>query len=40
MYDGAIVRELRGKEINEENIVSSALNITMADEAAGPEARP
>jgi ribose transport system ATP-binding protein len=37
MYDGAIVRELRGKEINEENIVSSALNITMADAAAGRE---
>ncbi|MEQ8356886.1 MAG: sugar ABC transporter ATP-binding protein [Kiloniellaceae bacterium] len=29
MYDGGIVRELRGSDINEENIVSSALNIAM-----------
>jgi hypothetical protein len=29
MYDGGIVRELRGEAINEENIVSSALNVSL-----------
>ncbi len=36
MYDGSIVRELRGEAINEENIVSSALNITL-DQQASPQ---
>jgi ribose transport system ATP-binding protein len=36
MYDGGIVRELTGEAINEENIVSSALNITLDGEGAGP----
>jgi len=38
MYDGAIVRELTGEAINEENIVSSALNLTL--DSAGAEQRP
>jgi len=38
MYDGGIVRELAGVEINEEAIVSSSLNITMEDQAAAQEA--
>ena len=38
MYDGGIVRELRGSDINEENIVSSALNIAM--ESVPPAAEP
>jgi hypothetical protein len=29
MYDGGIRRELAGAEINEENIVSSSLNIDL-----------
>ena len=39
MYDGGIVRELRGAAINEENIVSSALNIDLVQPAAAEEQR-
>ena len=33
MYDGRIVRELKGDELNETNIVASSLNIDSASEA-------
>jgi ribose transport system ATP-binding protein len=34
MYDGRIVRELEGAELNETNIIASSLNIDAAAEAA------
>jgi ribose transport system ATP-binding protein len=37
MYDGGIVRELKGAAINEENIVSSALNITLEQPGSAGE---
>jgi ribose transport system ATP-binding protein len=36
MYDGRIVRELRGDELNETNIVASSLNIDSASETHAP----
>jgi ribose transport system ATP-binding protein len=33
MYDGRIVRELEGDELNETNIIASALNIDAATPA-------
>jgi ribose transport system ATP-binding protein len=37
MYAGRVVRELEGSELNERNLIASALNITAAP-AASPEA--
>ena len=37
MYDGRLVRELKGNAINEENIVASALNLSL-EEAEGSAA--
>jgi ribose transport system ATP-binding protein len=38
MYDGRIVRELEGTDLNETNIIASALNIERASPAAATEA--
>jgi len=35
MYDGRIVRELAGDELNETNIVASSLNIGVAAKSSG-----
>jgi len=35
MYDGRVIRELEGDDIDERNIISSSLNATDAAEAAG-----
>jgi ribose transport system ATP-binding protein len=35
MYDGRIVRELAGAELNETNIIASALNIEAGANAHG-----
>jgi ribose transport system ATP-binding protein len=34
MYDGGIIRELEGDDINERNLIASALNIAETREAA------
>lgn len=39
MYDGRIVRELQGAAINEENIVASALNLSL-DDTSEASSRP
>ena len=36
MYDGRIVRELAGDELNETNIVASSLNIGAAPSQGAP----
>ena len=39
LYDGAIVRELRGDDITETNIVSSSLNLPTGDDGGSDQAR-
>jgi ribose transport system ATP-binding protein len=36
MYDGRIVRELTGADLNETNIISASLNIATTEPAAAP----
>jgi ribose transport system ATP-binding protein len=36
LYDGRVVRTLAGRDLNERNLVASALNLTATSAAATP----